>query len=81
MTASIRLMRMLCTEEYNLHSFPSRSNELELWSTTQEVKDAETTTNSSSSLVLVILSVLALVVILSVLVLLLILSVLYNQGP
>ena len=74
-------MRMLCTGEFNPHSYPSKSNELEPWLTTQEVKDAETTTNSSSnSLVLVILSVLALEVILSALVLLLILSVLYNQG-
>ena len=76
-------MRMLCMlVEFSLHSFPTRSNELEPWLTTQEVKDAETTTNSiSSSLVQVILSVLALVVILNVLVLLLSLSVLYNQGP
>ena len=67
--------------EFSPHSFLTRLNELESWAIMQEVKDAETTTNSSSSLVLVILSVLALVVILNVLVLLLNLSVLYNQGP
>ena len=82
---------MQCTVDVNPHSYPSRSNELEPWSTTLEVQDVETTTNRSS-LVLVILSALVLVlsvlvldldlVILSVLVLVLvILSVLYNQGP
>ena len=85
---------MQCTVDVNPHSYPSRSNELEPWSTTLEVQDVETTT-SRSSLVLVILNVLVLdlvilsvlvlvldLVILSVLVLVLvILSVQYNQGP
>ena len=83
---------MQCTVDVNPHSFPSKSNELEPWSTTLEVQDVETIT-SRSSLVLVILNVLVLdlvilsvlvldLVILSVLVLVqVILSVQYNQGP
>ena len=82
MTASTRLTRMQCTVDVNPHSFPSKSNELEQWSTTLEVQDVETIT-SRSSLVLVILNVLVPdLVILSVLVLVqVILSVQYNQGP